>query len=85
MLEQIAVLLALTAGLLDPVPIEKVADAEKALRIASAGIPADVTQRFTSAEHLSEADRKAILDVAIRALVPFQPKPEPKPAAKTTP
>jgi len=79
--EQIAVLLALTAGLFDRVPLEKVADAEGALRSAAADIPADVAGRFASADKLSDPDRKAILEVATRALAPFQPAPEPNPAS----
>ena len=82
MREQIAVLLALTAGLFDPVPLEKMTAAEGTLRKAAADIPADVAERFTSADKLSDADRKAVLDVATRVLAPFQPKPEVKPAAK---
>jgi F-type H+-transporting ATPase subunit alpha len=81
--EQIAVLLALTAGLFDRVPLEKVADAEGALRNAAADIPADVAGRFASADKLSDPDRKAILEVATRALAPFQPAPEPNPASNT--
>jgi F-type H+-transporting ATPase subunit alpha len=83
--EQIAVLLALTSGLFDSVPLEKVADAEKVLKSAAADIPAEVAGRFASADKLSEADRKAVVEVATRALAPFQPKPEPKPAAKPAP
>jgi F-type H+-transporting ATPase subunit alpha len=84
MREQIAVLLALTAGLFDPVPLEKMTAAEGTLRKAAADIPADVAERFTSADKLSDADRKAVLDVATRALASFQPKPAVKPAAKAT-
>ncbi len=84
MREQIAVLLALTAGLFDPVPLEKMTAAEGTLRKAAADIPADVAERFTSADKLSDADRKAVLDVATRALASFAPKPEVKPAAKAT-
>jgi F-type H+-transporting ATPase subunit alpha len=75
---QITVLLALTAGLFDPVPLDKVTDAERALQKAVADIPADVAERFTSADKLSEADRKVILEIATRALAPFQPAPEAK-------
>jgi F-type H+-transporting ATPase subunit alpha len=75
--EQIAVLLALTVGLFDPIPLDKIAAAEEALRKAASQLPADVGGRFTSAEKLSDADRKAVLDVATRALAPFQPAPEP--------
>jgi F-type H+-transporting ATPase subunit alpha len=74
------VLLALTANLFDSVPIEKVSDAEQALQKATSDIPADVARRLTSADKLSDADRKAILEIATLALVPFQPAPKPKPA-----
>ena len=46
LLEQIVVLLALTAGLFDRVPLEKVTDAEQALRQATAEIPADIAGRL---------------------------------------
>jgi len=78
-IEQITVLLALAAGLLDRVPLEKAGDAEQALRKAAAGIPADVAGRLTTADKLGDADRKAILDIATGALAPFQPPPDPKP------
>jgi F-type H+/Na+-transporting ATPase subunit alpha len=79
--EQITVLLALACGLFDQVPLEKAPDAERALRNVVAEIPADVTSRLTSAGKLSDADRKAIVDVSTRALAPFQPVPEQKPVA----
>ncbi|MGB7151732.1 MAG: alternate F1F0 ATPase, F1 subunit alpha, partial [Terriglobales bacterium] len=71
MIDQVTVLLALTADLFDPVPIEKVGDAEQALQKATSDIPADAAARLTSADKLSDADRKAILDVATRALASF--------------
>jgi F-type H+-transporting ATPase subunit alpha len=70
--EQIAVLLALTGGLLDSVPIEKVRDAEQSLKKAAADIPAEVRQRFSSNDKLSDEDRKAILHVVAKAIEPFQ-------------
>ena len=82
MVEQIAVLLALAADLFDPVPLEKMTDAERWLRKATTALPADVVERLTSAGKLSDDDRKAILDVATKALASFSPKAEPKPAAK---
>jgi F-type H+-transporting ATPase subunit alpha len=82
MKEQIIVLLALTAGLFDPVPLEKVSDAELALRKAAAEIPTNVGERLIASDKLSDADRKSILDIATRALASFQPKPAPKPEAK---
>jgi len=78
---QITVLLALTEKLLDPVPLERMADAEHAVRDAAASIPADVCARFDVAATLSAEDRKTILDVARQSLAPFQPKPPPKPEA----
>jgi F-type H+-transporting ATPase subunit alpha len=80
MIEQITVLLALTANLFDPLPIEKVSDAEQSIQKATLDIPADITGRLTSADKLSDTDRKAILEIATRALAPFQPAPKPKPA-----
>jgi F-type H+-transporting ATPase subunit alpha len=79
LLEQIAVLLALAAGLFDRVPLDKLPDAERALRAATRDIPADVTARFTTADKLSDGDRKATLDVALKALAPFQSAAETKP------
>ena len=85
MIEQITVLLALTANLFDAVPIEKVDGAEQALQKATADIPADVLGRLTSADKLSDDDRKAILEIATHALAPFQPTPKPKPASEPKP
>jgi F-type H+-transporting ATPase subunit alpha len=71
--DQISVLLALAAGLLDAVPLDKVTDAEQALCKSTANIPADIVGRFTTAERLSDADRAATLKVATQALQEFQP------------
>jgi F-type H+/Na+-transporting ATPase subunit alpha len=79
MVDQIAVLLALTTGLFDQVPIDKVIEAEAALHQAIANLPADLVNRLTSAKKLSDEDRKAILDLATRTLLPFQPAPQTKP------
>jgi F-type H+/Na+-transporting ATPase subunit alpha len=75
---QIAILLALTAGLFDAVPLDKMMDAEKAVREAAARIPAEVIARFDTAAKLSESDRVAVIDLARQALVSFQPKPAPR-------
>ncbi len=80
--EQIVVLVALTGGLLDSVPIGKVRDAEQLLRKAAEDIPAAVRQRFSSNDKLSDEDRKAILQVVGNALAPFQPQPNPEPRKK---
>lgn len=79
---QIAVLLALTAGLFDDVPLEQMAAAENAVREAAATIPDAITARFDRAEKLSEADRKTIIAIARAALEAFTPAPdEPGPAS----
>jgi F-type H+/Na+-transporting ATPase subunit alpha len=72
---QITVLLALTAGLLDPIPLEQVAEAERALHEAAATFPGDLAARLETEKTLSDADRSAILDVARRVTARFQPKP----------
>ncbi len=92
---QIALLLALTAELFDAVPLDKMTEAKAAVHEAAEKIPADVGQRFETADKLSDEDRKTITDIARRALAPFQPKPEPesknkpdqksKPAPETSP
>jgi F-type H+-transporting ATPase subunit alpha len=80
--QQICVLLALASGLFDPVPMERMVEAEAALQKAAAEIPRDVAGRFATADKLSDADRKAVLDIAARTLTPFQPRPQANDQAK---
>ena len=86
---QILVLLALTAGLFDAVPMNRMKEAEEAVQEAATGLPADIVTRFETAEKLSDGDRQAILALADKVLAPFRPKPDPvakpgtKPDAKT--
>jgi F-type H+-transporting ATPase subunit alpha len=75
---QIAVLLALTAEFFDRVPLDKVAEAEQALREAAADIPADVCARLDTADKLSDEDRETIIQIGGKSLARFQPKPEPE-------
>ena len=84
---QIAVLLALTANLFDAVPLERMTDAEQAVREAAAGIPAEVCARFETAAELNEDDRKTIIEIARNALAAFHPSPEagPKTAIEEKP
>jgi F-type H+-transporting ATPase subunit alpha len=82
MVDQIAVLLALADSLFDQVPLEKMIDAQQALRKAATEIPADLVKRLSSGDKLSEGDRKALLDLATKALASFQPEAEPKPATQ---
>jgi F-type H+-transporting ATPase subunit alpha len=82
---QIAILLALTARLFDQVPLERMKDAEQALRKAAADIPAELCERLISADKLSDEDRKAIIEIARTSLIQFQPKPESKPDTQAEP
>ncbi len=82
---QIAVLLALTEKLFDPVPIDQMTDAEQALHEAAAHIPAEVCARFETAETLSDEDRDTIIEIARHSLVRFQPKPGSKSEPKGEP
>ena len=75
---QIAVLLALTANLFDPVPLDRMTDANLAVQEAAAKIPTEISARFESADKLSDEDRKAVIEIARQALAPFQPKLETK-------
>jgi F-type H+-transporting ATPase subunit alpha len=72
--EQIVILLSLTAGLFDTVPIEQMTAAELAVQQAVTNIPLEVRSRFETAKSLSDEDRNSILDIARAALVSFQPK-----------
>lgn len=69
---QITILLALTAGLFDTVPMERMAQAEQAVREAADGLPAALLARFDTGRTLSGEDRKTVTDLAGRALNPFQ-------------
>ena len=80
--EQIVVLVALTAGLLDGVPLDKVRDGVLALRKATADVPAAIRQRFASKDKLPEEDHETILDLATSALAPLQSPPPPEPKKK---
>jgi len=73
---QIAILLALTADLFDEVSLDKMTEAQKAVREAAAQIPEEVCARFETADKLSDEDRKVIIDIAREALAPFQPTTE---------
>src|ERR1700693_12569 len=55
--EQITVLLALTEGLFDRVPLDQMREAERALCAASTQIASDVIERFVSNHKLNDEDR----------------------------
>jgi F-type H+-transporting ATPase subunit alpha len=68
---QIALLLALTAGLFDAVPLPRMREAELALRAAVRALPGDLVQRLAAPEGLGADDRAAILNLARNILAPF--------------
>jgi F-type H+-transporting ATPase subunit alpha len=86
---QIAVLLALAAGMFDLVSLEQMSAAEQALREAAAEIPVAVRERLGAEQKLSDPDRAAIIAIAERVLGAFQPVPQPaatpQPAAEPQP
>jgi F-type H+/Na+-transporting ATPase subunit alpha len=74
--DQIVILVALNAKLFDNVPLDKMGEAESSLRKAVADIPEDVRNRFKGDKELSDKDRETILNIARKALEPYQPKSE---------
>jgi F-type H+-transporting ATPase subunit alpha len=78
---QIAVLLALTARLFDEVPLERMANAEQALREAAENLPVELRERLESADELSGEDRETIVEIGGQALEAFSSDAarEPKP------
>ena len=68
---QIIILLALSAGLLDKLPFDKIEEAEQALREMADHIHPDTRERFETAEKLSDEDRHELLELARKALLPL--------------
>ena len=54
---QVAVLLALTAGLFDDIPLERMTDAEHAVNEAANDIPQEMCARLAGADKLNDEDR----------------------------
>jgi F-type H+/Na+-transporting ATPase subunit alpha len=69
---QIAILLALNAALFDSVPLERMVDAQLAVKNAADALPDDVAQRLAGTEALADADREQVTEAARRALAAFQ-------------
>jgi len=74
---QIAVLLALTEGLFDPISLDGMDVAEAAVLAAASRMPADLRKRFETAEKLSDEDRAAMIAIARQALAALAAKPTP--------
>jgi F-type H+-transporting ATPase subunit alpha len=73
---QIGVLLSLSEGLFDQVPMARMPEAEEALQEAAGNLPGDIRTRFETADQFSDEDRQGILDVARKTLAPFRPEQE---------
>lgn len=66
--EQIAVLLAVTRGAFDSVPLERIGEAEQAVRAATITHCAAINRRIAAGADLTEEDRDTLLDAARAAL-----------------
>ncbi len=62
--EQIAVLLALSRGLFDSIPLERMIEAELAVRKSVRRVPAEVIERLTSPVNFDQADKDAMVRAA---------------------
>jgi F-type H+-transporting ATPase subunit alpha len=75
----------LTADLFDPVPMDRMTEAERAVRDAADQIPDDVCKRLEIADKLSDEDRAAIVEIARRSLAQFLPPAQSKPPLDSEP
>jgi F-type H+-transporting ATPase subunit alpha len=55
--------------------MDRMHDAQSALREAATHLPDDVNGRLTTVAKLSDTDRDTIVELARQALAQFQPKP----------
>ena len=74
--EQIGVLLAATEGLLDEVDIDRIEEAEAAIRRAVTEELKELSNRLNSDAGLEEEDKAQLLETVKAALGPFQPASE---------
>jgi F-type H+-transporting ATPase subunit alpha len=65
-------LLALNTGLFDPVPLERMTAAQKAVEEATNGLPDDLGKRSTAGDRLSDADREQVTEATRGVLTAFQ-------------
>lgn len=77
MVEQISVLLALTAKLFDDIPLADMTSAEHLVRVSAAEIPVEITERLQSVKTLSKEDRASIIELARDALITLFPSDRP--------
>lgn len=73
--EQLLILLALTNGLLDNIPLEKTKDAEKILVNSAEELPEEIQKQIHTGEKFDENDQKVILELAEKKLASLREKP----------
>ncbi len=83
--EQIAVLLALSAGLFDSVPMDQMAEAKRTVQKAAEDFPSELCARFGAAAKLGEEDRQTVINTVRAALARARPRRNPAPADAVTP
>jgi F-type H+-transporting ATPase subunit alpha len=76
---QIAVLLALTAGLFDTVPLTHMAQAQRAVQDAADKLDAALRERLVATKKLSNEDRNTVIEATRAVIKPFMPKHDEKP------
>lgn len=76
-MEQLSVLIALTAGLFDAIPLDRVAAAEKALLTAVAEIPPEIQERILAGKPLAPEDRETILRLLTGRLAAMEENHDP--------
>jgi len=70
--EQVLILLSLTEGLFDAVPLDKITKAEQAICAAARNLPADLVTRINSSNPLRDDDRRDLLGAAKPSLTAFK-------------
>jgi F-type H+-transporting ATPase subunit alpha len=70
--EQIAVLLAVNEGILDDVPLERISEAETAIRQTITEELPEICNRIEAGESLSDEDKQALLNKSKAACQPFK-------------
>lgn len=73
---QLIILLALTNGLLDTIPVEKIREAEDSLLKSNNDFPADLQKQLYAEKPLGDEIKEAILKIADTILAPFRDKPK---------
>ncbi len=74
---QLAIILALTARLFEPVPLDRMPDAERAVREAAGrSMPDALGRRLLQSDRLSDEDRSAMVELARDAIAAFLQPPD---------